>query len=459
MKIRLAFVALSIFFLLKLSDSLAQPTLQQKYFEWTTLPFPKEEYKTRRDKMLVAINEQGGGIFICPSRNGISHGETYRELDDFMYFTGLEMPNSILVMDAETNQIILFVPPSDARFESPSRKNDFPGRPLLNDPDLKIKSGFVNIQSMALLDSLIKLKVAAGSILKINQQNGNIIEPLHTTYQSSWSTEEFLIYHLQQTFGAAKIKNAYAEVASLRMIKSPLEIQALRMAAAITIDGIKKAVAIVKSGVDERTLEGEMEAEFKRRGSARIGFASIIKSGPNSLWPWRILAAHYERRNRTMQDGELVIFDVGCEYQYYTSDMGRTFPVSGKFTNEQKQILKMETAVADAVIAAIKPGITFADLKRVADSAIPQNEKKYMQVGLHFGHHIGLSTGDPADANAKFVAGMVFTVEPWYYNHDRGIAVFTEDEIVVTEQGAEVLTKAMPRTPESLEAWMKKSEK
>ncbi|MEQ9593374.1 MAG: M24 family metallopeptidase, partial [Cyclobacteriaceae bacterium] len=172
-------------------------------------------------------------------------------------------------------------------------------------------------------------------------------------------------------------------------------------------------------------------------------------------WPWRILAAHYERRNRAMQDGELVIFDVGCEYNNYVSDMGRTFPVSGKFTDEQKNILLMETAVSDAIIAAIKPGVTFADLKKIADAAIPEGEKKYMQVGLFFGHHLGLSTGDPNDSQAPLAAGMVFTVEPWYYNHDKKISVFTEDEVLVTATGAEVLTDALPRTPVALEKMMK----
>lgn len=156
-----------------------------------------------------------------------------------------------------------------------------------------------------------------------------------------------------------------------------------------------------------------------------------------------------------MKAGELVIFDVGCEYKNYVSDMGRTFPVSGKFTEEQKRILMMETAVSDAIIAAIKPGVTFADLKKVADAAIPDNEKKYMQVGLFFGHHLGLSTGDPNDAEAQLAPGMVFTVEPWYYNHDKNISVFTEDEVLVTSNGVEVLTKALPRTPEELEMLMK----
>ncbi len=241
----------------------------------------------------------------------------------------------------------------------------------------------------------------------------------------------------------------------LRIIKSEHEIEALRKAVDITVKGIEVAVKRIKPGVDERTLEGEMEGEFKRQGSPRIPFASIIKSGPNSLWPWRILAAHYERRNRTMQDGELVIFDVGCEYNNYVSDMGLTFPVSGKFTDEQKNILLMETAVSDAIIAAIKPGVTFADLKKVADAAIPESEKKYMQVGLFFGHHLGLSTGDPNDSQAPLAAGMVFTVEPWYYNHDKNISVFTEDEVLVTATGVEVLTDALPRTPVALEKMMK----
>ena len=155
-----------------------------------------------------------------------------------------------------------------------------------------------------------------------------------------------------------------------------------------------------------------------------------------------------------MEVGELVIFDVGCEYKNYVSDMGRTFPVSGKFTDEQKRILRMETGVSDAIIAAIKPGITLSDLKKVADSTIPADEKKYMQVGLFFGHHLGLSTGDPNDQLALLAPGMIFTVEPWYYNHDKNIAVFTEDEVLVTTTGVELLTRELPRTPEALEKMM-----
>ena len=219
----------------------------------------------------------------------------------------------------------------------------------------------------------------------------------------------------------------------------------LRRAAEITSAGILRA------GVDERGLEAEFEAELKRRGAQRLAFDSIIKSGPNSLWPWRILAAHYDRRNRSMKDGELVIFDVGCELDHYSSDIGRTFPVSGRFDAEQKRLIEMVRKISDTVIEAAGPGLTLAELQQVAESAIPDEERKYMQTGLFFGHHIGLAVGDPSLAEAKLEPGMVFTVEPWYYNHDREVAVFIEDEVLIIPQGAENLTASLPRTARDLE--------
>ncbi|MEQ9591102.1 MAG: Xaa-Pro peptidase family protein, partial [Cyclobacteriaceae bacterium] len=308
--------------------SLAQQTPEQRYFEWTSLPFPKEEYAQRREKML-RLQQEKKTIYLCPSRDGLSDGESYRQLDDFNYFTGLELPNSMLVIDGASDEITLFTPDRDFRFESASRKNDFPGRPLRDDPELKIRSGLSSMRSIDELKNYLEGKTKQNVALSVNIGSPTPITKLQTDFITSWSPEVSLVYHLQRTFPSAKLENAYHDVGKLRIIKSEHEIEALRKAVDITVKGIEVAVKRIKPGVDERTLEGEMEGEFKRQGSPRIAFASIIKSGPNSMWPWRILAAHYERRNRAMQDGELVIFDVGCEYNNYVSDMGRTFPVSG----------------------------------------------------------------------------------------------------------------------------------
>ena len=115
----------------------------------------------------------------------------------------------------------------------------------------------------------------------------------------------------------------------------------------------------------------------------------------------------------------------------------------------------MEVGVADQIIAYIKPGITFKDIRKLTDKIIPEDAKKYMQVGLFFGHHLGLSTGDPDLPEAVLGPGMIFTVEPWYYNHDEQLSVFTEDIVLVTEDGCEVLSNNLPRTPEALEQLMK----
>jgi Xaa-Pro aminopeptidase len=249
-------------------------------------------------------------------------------------------------------------------------------------------------------------------------------------------------------------ENIHHVIATVRMIKSPREITIMKQAAAITVKSMIEAAKTIEPGIDERFLEGVLEGNYKMNGANRLAFGSIIKSGPNSLWPWRILATHYNRRNRIMNAGDLVIFDVGCEYLNYVSDIGRTFPVSGKFTKRQKEILTMEVSIADQIIDFIKPGITFQDIRNFTDKIIPNDAKKYMQVGLFYGHHLGLSTGDPDLPEAVLKPGMIFTVEPWYYNHDEQIAVFTEDIVLITETGCEILSKDLPRTPEGLERIM-----
>ena len=245
--------------------------------------------------------------------------------------------------------------------------------------------------------------------------------------------------------------NAYEAVAGLRMRKSPGELDLLGRAATATAAAIRATAAQIRPGVTESTLQGVFEGACRREGALQIPFTPIVKSGPNSLWPWRILAAHADRRDRAMADGEVVILDVGCAMDGYVSDVGRSFPVGGRFSDVQREKLAMITRVSDAVIAGVRPGVTLLDLTRAAYDAIPDGEERYMQAPSFFGHHLGLSSGDPSLLQETLAPGMVFTVEPWYYNHDLGVSVFVEDVVRVTDAGAEVLTRALPRSPEALE--------
>ena len=433
-----------------------RPTPEERFFDWTRLDFPAEVHAARRARVAERLAGQGGGVLLVPSHPGRSDGGTFRQRSDFTYFTGLELPGSMLAIDTG-GRSQLFTPDRDGRFENPSRPNDYPGRPLGADPALARVSG-LDVRPMGELAHALHAWVAAGRTLFVNL-GGGVEDPIpedHPVrdYVGDTSQEDELVELLRARHPKAVVANAFPSVARCRMRKEPAEVERLRRAAEVTCAGIAASARHVRPGVDERTLEAEMEAEFKRRGAQRLAFASIIKSGPNSLWPWRILAAHYDRRNRSMQAGELVIYDVGCELDGYVSDVGRTFPVSGRFTPEQREALEMMTGVSDTILAAVRPGITLQELQRIAEAAIPEVERPYMQTGVFFGHHVGLDVGDPSLVDEVLEPGMVFTVEPWYYDHDRGVAVFVEDVVRVTEEGGENLTIGLPRTAEGLEGMM-----
>jgi Xaa-Pro aminopeptidase len=426
---------------------------EQKFFDWTSLLHDKKVYQKRRDNCCRLLEEKGG-IFLIPSRHGMDH-DTFRQNDDFLYFTGLELPDSMLALDVNSKEAIMFVPARDERFENPDRINDFPGRPLGEDKMIPGISGINDFRPFSTLTDAVKAWISDGQTIYINLEKQGSITSYQTDYIANWTKGEQLLFHLQNNFSGIKLENGYPTMARLRMVKGVEEIEAMRRVSNITQEAIIVAASHVTAGIDEFSLAGILEAEYKKRGGQRVAFTSIIKSGPNSMWAWRILASHYNRRNRVMRNGEVVVFDVGTELDYYTSDMGRTFPISGKFTSKQREKLEMITQTSDAVIAAVKPGTTLLELNQVARDNSPEKEHKYMQTPSYLGHHIGLCSGDPSLLEATLKPGMIFTIEPWYYNHDEQVAVFVEDNLLVTEDGVDVLTANLPRDPSVLEKMVK----
>lgn len=421
----------------------------ERFADWTRPAFPAAEYSEHRVRALASLGP--GDVLLVPSGEGTSGGETFRQRDDFEYFTGLEVPRSLLAIDGQSRRAVLFVPRDDPRFENRGRPNDFPGRPLAADPLLRELSGVDSVLTDDAFDAFLTGVQARGARVMINgARAGNVISAPPSSFLAP-TAGELLADHIHRSHPAITLGNAYSLIAGLRMVKSAREIAAMRAAARLAMEGIARGASRVRPGLDERTLTGAFSADCMAQGGQRDAFTPIIKSGDNSLWPWRILGAHYNRRNRVMRAGELVIYDVGCELDHYVSDVGRTFPVSGRFTPRQRELVEMVRRISDAVIAAARPGITLADLQRVAVAAIPDAARPYMQAPLYFGHHLGLDSGDPSVADAPLVPGMIFTIEPWYYNHDEKIAVFIEDEILITAGGSENLTAALPRDAAGLE--------
>ncbi len=434
---------------------LTAQTPEQRYADWVRRDFRPQEYDYRRGRTMDGLRASGGGLLLTPSSDGSTHGGTFRQLEDFWYLTGLEVPQSMLVLDSDRGRSLLFMPPRDPRFDNPGRPNDFPGRPLLDDYQLRSNAGIDEYRDVAELDAYLRGRLAEGAVLRVNAGTAVPVPVPEVPLIGAVEAQAALIHRLRSDYPEADIVNAFEVVARMRMVKTPAEIQRMRAAADATMAGIRAAADRIRPGMDERSLQGEFERSCRSFGAQSIPFTPIIKSGPNSLWPWRVLAAHYDRRNRAMEVGELVILDVGCEVNGYVSDVGRTFPVNGAFSDVQREKLLVSNRAAEAIIAAVRPGVTLRELTAVAYEAIPDDEEPYMQTPSFFGHHIGLSVGDPALLDEPLAPGMVFTVEPWYYNHDIGVSVFVEEVVLVTEDGVEVLTEGLPRDPGRLESMVR----
>lgn len=262
----------------------------------------------------------------------------------------------------------------------------------------------------------------------------------------------------------------------LRLYKSRAEISAMRRAAKIAIAAHRRAMARCRPGLYEYEIEAEYTHEFRRHG-ARLSYLPIVGSGPNSC------VLHYHANDRQLEDGDLLLADVGCESDYYASDVTRTWPVNGRFTAEQRAIYELVLDAQDAALEAIAPRKHWNDPHEAAVEVVTRGLRKlgllqggvktlirdgaYRRFFMHrTGHWLGLDVHDVgdyriADQWRMLEPGMALTVEPGIYISPKsrgvpkkwwGIGVRIEDDVVVTRDGHDLLTRGLPRTAAEIEA-------
>lgn len=249
----------------------------------------------------------------------------------------------------------------------------------------------------------------------------------------------------------------------MRLVKDANEISLLRKAAKISAAAHLRAMQACRPGMMEYELEAELMHEFTKHGG-KPAFGTIVAGGINAC------VLHYEENNARLKDGDLVLIDAGINYQHYSGDISRTFPVSGKFTAEQKKIYQAVLDVQLAVIKKIRPGVTWYELQQLSERLITEKlialklllgknrafEKFYMH---KIGHWLGLDCHDVGkdkinDGWRKLEPGIVLTVEPGIYIKEKGIGIRIEDDVLVTKNGCEVLTADVPKTIEEIEKIM-----
>ncbi|WP_148550435.1 aminopeptidase P family protein [Paraclostridium bifermentans] len=255
-----------------------------------------------------------------------------------------------------------------------------------------------------------------------------------------------------------KIKNIYSQIVSLRMVKNEDEINTIKKAISITNEGIISMAKNVKPNMKEYEVESYFDFEIKRLGASAHAFNTICAEGKNAT------VLHYEDNNQDCTDGDLILFDLGAEYNYYCSDISRTIPINGKFTERQKQIYSIVLNCMKEVEKAAKPGITLRDLNYIAkkslskgciDIGLISKEEEIEKYYFHsIGHSLGLDTHDVWISDSKLEVGSVITNEPGLYIEEEGIGIRLEDDLLITDFGCTNLSNDIPIEIEDIENLM-----
>ena len=415
--------------------------------------FNKAEFAARRAKVFEKI---GDAIAVVFANEEHPHAVRYREAPDFFYLTGIEEPGAVLLLNGKEKQAFVAAqkkPEWKVRSEGPGIR------------DIQNAAALYGVNGVIALENIYSsFNFGAGSARKL-------YVPLTPPDQLQYGRGEVIgldAEEMKQPFARiSRIKNFVAGLHTwqphlelininpildgLRWIKSPYEIERMRMAGKIGAEGVKEAIKGTRPGMYEYELEAAARFVYVKRGARGDAFMPIVASGPNTL------IFHYNKNNRKMQAGDVVYMDYGADYDYYVSDITRTWPVGEKFTSEQEKMYLCILEARSAIIAAIKPGAVVADLQNAAAVAYKKYgfEKEFEQSGRYVGHFVGMSVHDVGEDEWPFRPGVVFNVEPLLSNEKIKTHVRLEDSVLVTATGSENLTSDVPAELNEIYALLK----
>jgi Xaa-Pro aminopeptidase len=415
--------------------------------------YPPEEFSARREKLAKSLKT---GTLVMFGATAPNPGMRFRQDNDFYYLTGTEALNAVLVMDIGSGAATLFLPKLSAaeiRYE---------GGNWLEEQDAAKKYGFASIQPLSgLHEFLARRRATAGTEIlwtRLSERDEVNYSRLDAAIQMARRmTNPFAQHASEDAVRAADLRNKFPyyqmqDVAPhldrLRLIKTAREIEILRYNGRVSAEAIKRAIQATAAGKYEYQLEAEATHWMLSHGLQSGGYPAIVASGPmGNQW-------HYEDNGRQMKAGELIVMDYGGSLDYLTIDITRTWPVSGRFTDAQRKAYDTALEAEKAIIAAIKPGVTRAAVRKIAEDIFTKHgfDPRYAYIG----HYVGMSVHDVGDWNQTFEAGMVMAIEPIVDMPDKQLHIRVEDTILVTEKGAEILSVGVPKEVDELLALIKK---
>jgi Xaa-Pro aminopeptidase len=296
------------------------------------------------------------------------------------------------------------------------------------------------------------------------------LNPSHTGFHVDISTN-LLNNHGEST--VKSVRSIAPEVHKLRVIKSEAEIRLMRMSASIAAQSFQEVLKRGRPGMSELEIGARMEYECKQRGAERMAYPPVVGAGN------RATILHYLANSHIASDGDLVLMDAGCEYHGYASDITRTWPINGRFTKAQRQLYEAVHRVQTSCIQCVKPGITLNQVNNTAEILLADELEKlnvvkksifsgqtkqavHLLFPHHIGHYLGLDTHDTPtiSRDTPLQPGMVITIEPGVYfakqssqlpEKFKGVGIRIEDDVLVTENGCEVLTSDISASVDEVE--------
>ncbi|OHE10237.1 MAG: xaa-pro aminopeptidase [Sulfurimonas sp. RIFOXYD12_FULL_33_39] len=419
----------------------------------------ESEYKKRRDSLVKKMSDNSIGVIFSAKYTTRSHDtqHPYRQDSNFYYLSGFKEDNAVLIFLKEKNRIktVLFVQKKDKLLELWS------GERL---GEKKAKKRFLVDKVYSRDDFKRKFK--------------EYIRGKKTIYceLSSKKSDVKKVLELTKDFNAKE--NIALMVQKMRLIKSVSEIELIKESIAITAKAHHRAMIVNKKDKYEYDLQAEIEHEFKTNGAYSDAYTSIVACGNSAN------TLHYIQNNKPLLEGELILIDAGCEHNYYASDITRTIPVSGQYTQPQRELYNLVLETQLKIISMIKPKVKRSALQTSAEEMLTkgmielgilkgeykklirlQMHKKYYPHGI--GHWMGIDVHDMApykdakDREIPLKKGMVLTIEPGLYidksdksvpKKYRGIGIRIEDNILVTKDGYENLSSAIAKSIDKIEA-------
>lgn len=368
---------------------------------------------------------------------------------NFYYLTGLKRDEYIYVMKkiGKKYEEQIFIPRNDPNIEK------WIGRKLSKEEITEI-SGVKNVYYLEDYDSYI--------VNQINNYNQEIFyfDLERFSWKEQTSKSQNYANELRHKFPNITIKNIYNKISEMRQIKSEIEIDCIKKAIKITKEAIEHMISNMKPNMKENEIEAYFDFYVKKSNSTGNAFHTIAASGENAA------VLHYNDNCDIAKDGDLILFDLGAQYEYYSSDISRTFPINGKFTKRQKELYNIVLKTMKLVESKTKPGITLKELNDIAKNNLAKECKKiglikkleeitnYYYHGV--AHFMGLDTHDVGDRSIKLKPGMVITNEPGLYIKEEKIGIRIEDDLLVTENGCENLSKDIIKETKDIEEFMKK---